>query len=101
MENVPDHERTGRFVSVVTLIFPDGRTVVARGECEGRIGREERGAGGFGYDPLFTPLGFSKTFAELSAAEKNGISHRARALAALKELLESNRSNSKGGYLSG
>jgi XTP/dITP diphosphohydrolase len=94
MENTPDHERTGRFVSVVTLIFPDGRSIAARGECEGFIGREERGAGGFGYDPLFTPAGFDKTFAELSQAEKNGISHRARALAALKERLAA-------GYLSG
>jgi XTP/dITP diphosphohydrolase len=87
MENVPDHERTGRYVSVVTLVFPDGRVIAARGECEGLIGREERGAGGFGYDPLFTPAGFDKTFAELSRAEKNAISHRAKALAALKYLL--------------
>jgi XTP/dITP diphosphohydrolase len=87
MENVPDAERTGRFVSVVTAVFPDGRVISARGECEGRIGREERGGGGFGYDPLFTPLGCEKTFAELSAEEKNKISHRAKALAALRERL--------------
>ncbi|MDR1247126.1 MAG: RdgB/HAM1 family non-canonical purine NTP pyrophosphatase [Clostridiales Family XIII bacterium] len=87
MDDIPDEDRTGRFVSVVTLIFPDGRVFAARGECEGRIGREGRGVGGFGYDPLFTPDGFDKTFAELSQTEKNEISHRAKALSALKELL--------------
>jgi XTP/dITP diphosphohydrolase len=87
LEDVPDAARTARFVSVVTAVFPDGRTLSARGECEGRIGREARGAGGFGYDPLFTPLGCEKTFAELSSDEKNEISHRAKALAALKKLL--------------
>jgi XTP/dITP diphosphohydrolase len=87
LSDVPDAERTGRFVSVVTLVFPDGRAIAARGACEGRIGREERGSGGFGYDPLFTPLGREKTFAELSAEEKNEISHRAKALAALRERL--------------
>jgi XTP/dITP diphosphohydrolase len=87
LANTPDAERTGRFVSVVTMVFPDGRTLVARGECEGRIGRAERGDGGFGYDPLFTPIGSEKTFAELSAEEKNKISHRAKALKALDALL--------------
>jgi XTP/dITP diphosphohydrolase len=87
LSDAPDAARTGRFVSVVTLVFPDGRALAARGECEGRIGRAERGEGGFGYDPLFTPLGLEKTFAELSAEEKNGISHRAKALAALRALL--------------
>lgn len=87
LAGVPDAERTARFVSVVTAVFPDGRVIAARGECEGRIGREARGDGGFGYDPLFTPLGCEKTFAELSAEEKNKISHRAKALAALRESL--------------
>jgi XTP/dITP diphosphohydrolase len=87
LSDVSDSERTARFVSAVTLVFPDGRALAARGACEGRIGRAERGDGGFGYDPLFTPLGFDKTFAELSAEEKNRISHRAKALAALRELL--------------
>ncbi|MDR2354634.1 MAG: RdgB/HAM1 family non-canonical purine NTP pyrophosphatase [Clostridiales Family XIII bacterium] len=87
LAKTPDAERTGRFVSVVTAVFPDGRVIAARGECEGRIGRTERGDGGFGYDPLFTPLGYEKTFAELPAAEKNKISHRAKALAALRERL--------------
>jgi XTP/dITP diphosphohydrolase len=87
LSDVPDAERTARFVSVVTLVFPDGRAVAARGECEGHIGRAEKGTGGFGYDPLFTPAGQYKTFAELSAEEKNEISNRAKALAALREAL--------------
>jgi XTP/dITP diphosphohydrolase len=59
-------------------------TQIAEGVCEGRIGFEPKGQGGFGYDPLFVPEGFSETFAELSEEVKNGLSHRGRALAALK-----------------
>jgi XTP/dITP diphosphohydrolase len=88
MSDVPDDKRGARFVSVVTLCFPDGRTIVARGECPGHIIREPRGNGGFGYDPLFVPDGFEKTYAEISAEEKNSISHRAKALRLLKEKLE-------------
>ena len=88
MENVPDAQRTGRFVSVVTLVFPDGRVISARGDCEGMICREERGAGGFGYDPLFIPNGYEKTLAELPGDIKNKISHRAKALAMLRLKLE-------------
>ena len=62
---------------------------MARGECPGHIITEERGCGGFGYDPLFVPDGYDMTFAELGAAEKNKISHRARALAELERQLES------------
>jgi XTP/dITP diphosphohydrolase len=87
LDGIPDKGRGARVVSVVTLVFADGYVLAARGECEGRIGREGRGLGGFGYDPLFTPEGFDKTFAELTQAEKNSISHRAKALAALRELL--------------
>jgi XTP/dITP diphosphohydrolase len=88
LEGVPDALRTGRYVSVVTLVFPDGRALVARGECEGAIGHAEAGAGGFGYDPLFTPSGHSGTFAQLTPETKNRISHRAKALAGLRRLLE-------------
>jgi XTP/dITP diphosphohydrolase len=87
MEEVPDEKRTARFVSVVTLAFPDGRIFSARGECEGMIGRECAGNNGFGYDPIFTPLGYAKTFAQLTAEGKNAISHRAKALAKLKQML--------------
>ena len=87
LKNVPKEKRTARFVSVITLIFPDGRTLVARGETEGILLDEERGQGGFGYDPLFVPLGKELTYSELSAEEKNQISHRGKALQKLKELL--------------
>jgi XTP/dITP diphosphohydrolase len=81
-------DRTARFVSVITMVYPDGKKIVARGECEGHIIYQPRGAGGFGYDPLFVPNGFDRTFAELSGAEKNKISHRAVALQNLKRELE-------------
>ena len=80
MENVPDGERTGRFVSVITLVYPDGRVIQARGEAEGEILREAHGKGGFGYDPIFYYPPAGKTFAELTPEEKNQVSHRARAL---------------------
>ncbi len=80
MENVPDGQRTGRFVSVITLVYPDGRVIQARGEAEGEILREAHGQGGFGYDPIFYYPPAGKTFAELTAEEKNRVSHRARAL---------------------
>ncbi len=87
MEGVPDGQRTARFVSVITMVFPDGYTIVARGECEGHILRAPRGSGGFGYDPLFVPNGWDRSFGELSPEEKNQISHRAMALRKLKEIL--------------
>ena len=88
MENIPDDERSARFVSVVTLCFPDGTVVAARGECPGTLRRSPRGEGGFGYDPLFVPVGYDKTYAEISAEEKNIISHRAKALGILRMKLK-------------
>lgn len=88
MENIPDDERSARFVSVVTLCFPDGNVVAARGECPGTLRRSPRGDGGFGYDPLFVPVGYDKTYAEISAEEKNIISHRAKALGILRMKLK-------------
>lgn len=88
MEEVPDEKRTARFVSVITLVFPDGHTLTAKGECPGRILHERHGNNGFGYDPLFLPDGYAQTFAELGAEVKNRISHRARALKHLEELLK-------------
>lgn len=81
-------DRTARFVSVITMVFPDGRTIVAGGEVEGNLILEARGSGGFGYDPLFIPKGYDQTFGELGAGIKNSISHRAKALEALREKLE-------------
>ena len=81
MKNVPDKERTAKFVCVITCLWPDGRKIVARGECPGRILHEVHGSNGFGYDPVFFVPEKGKTFAELLPGEKNAISHRARALA--------------------
>lgn len=92
LKGIPYEKRTACFVTVITMIYPDGKTIVARGECPGHIATEKRGVGGFGYDPLFIPDGFDESFAELGTDFKNTISHRARALAKLEEiLLENNR----------
>ncbi len=72
--------RRARFRTVIALASPSGRTRCVEGACEGVIVAAPRGAGGFGYDPLFQPDGYDQTFAEMDAAEKNRISHRARAL---------------------
>ena len=88
MEAVPDGQRQGRFVSVIACVYPDGMEFTVRGECEGVILREIRGEGGFGYDPIFFSPGDGCTFAEMPQARKNEISHRARALAAMKAALE-------------
>jgi XTP/dITP diphosphohydrolase len=85
---VPLEKRTARFVSVISMVYPDGRELTARGESEGHIIFFERGENGFGYDSLFVPLGYEKTFAELPPAEKNKISHRAKALKLLKDKLD-------------
>ena len=85
-------QRTARFRSSVVVRSADGRELVADGAVEGRIIDERRGAGGFGYDPVFVPDGQpepARTVAEWSAAEKNAASHRARAFVALTELLRS------------
>ena len=81
-------ERLARFRTVALARFPDGREVVAAGWVDGMIARERRGEHGFGYDPVFEPIeGEGRTFAELTIDEKNAISHRARALRTLAELL--------------
>lgn len=93
LQNVPPEKRTARFVSVITMIYPDGRKIVARGECKGHMIYQPKGSNGFGYDPLFVPDGYDRTFAELSGAEKNRISHRAIALQNLRsKLLEEQNS---------
>lgn len=79
--------RAAKFVSVITLLTPDGRKLVARGECPGEILTEPHGKNGFGYDPVFYLPERGHTFAELPADVKNQISHRARALTLLAELI--------------
>jgi XTP/dITP diphosphohydrolase len=91
MEGVPAEKRTAKFVSVVTLIYPDGKVIQARGECPGVVLTERHGTGGFGYDPLFLPDGLTGTFAEITQEEKDKVSHRAKALAELGRLLRENR----------
>ncbi len=87
LKDVPMEKRTARFVSVITMIFPRGEKIVARGECEGHIMFEGSGENGFGYDPLFRPLGYEISFGEIPAEEKNKISHRAKALMELQKKL--------------
>ncbi|OZM73885.1 non-canonical purine NTP pyrophosphatase, RdgB/HAM1 family [Amycolatopsis antarctica] len=81
--DVPDERRGGGFVCAAALVLPGGEETVVRGDWRGVIVREPRGANGFGYDPVFVPEGGSRTSAELDAAEKDGLSHRGRALRAL------------------
>lgn len=86
MRNIPESERTARFVSAVACVFPDGREFTVRGECEGKIAEKLSGDKGFGYDPLFiSELG---CFGEISDSEKDSISHRGRALRKLYEKLK-------------
>lgn len=84
LANIPASQRTARFVSAIAVVFPDGKEFVVRGTCEGSIGFEEKGKNGFGYDSLFIVNGYNKTFAEMPATIKNGISHRANALKLMK-----------------
>ena len=86
LDGVPYEERTAKFVSVVCCVFPDGDVISARGECKGHIGFEPKGNGGFGYDPLF--MVGEKSFAELSAEEKDKLSHRGNALKLISEKLK-------------
>lgn len=86
LKDVPDEKRTARYVSVCACVFPDGKQIVTRGTCEGKIGHEYRGSNGFGYDPLFY-VG-EKAMAELTAQEKDKISHRGKALVALSQKLK-------------
>ena len=85
LKDVQEEERTARFVSVVCCVFPNGDILSARGECDGKIGYEEKGEGGFGYDPVFMVDG--KSFAEISSDEKDKLSHRGKALNLLSEKL--------------
>ncbi len=91
LQNLENEEhRSAKYVSVIAVAYPDGRVLTARGECYGEIAREERGRGGFGYDPLFR-LPDGRHMAELSSEEKNRISHRGNALRELKRILTEQR----------
>lgn len=87
LNGVPDEQRTARFVCAIAAVLPDGEELTTRGIIEGRIGYEEAGENGFGYDPIFYVPRFGKTTAQLSPEEKNLVSHRGKALEAMKEIL--------------
>lgn len=87
LEGVPDEKRTARFVCAIAAVFPDGRQFTTRATIEGRIGYEERGKNGFGYDPIFYLPEYGRYSAELAPEEKNRISHRGKALEEMKKVL--------------
>jgi len=89
LREVPSAARAARYVAVAVVARPDGETRAFRGTCEGRIATEPRGAGGFGYDPVFVYELLGRTFAELAAEDKHRVSHRGRAFRALAEFLAS------------
>ena len=88
LAHLPLEQRTARFVCCIALVYPDGREMTVRGETEGLIIDDARGDGGFGYDPYFYYQPFGKTFSELTAEEKNAISHRGKAIAKLADKLK-------------
>ncbi len=87
IDRIDNRPIQARFVTVIALIEEDGSEKLFKGICKGHIVRKPQGERGFGYDPIFQPLGFEKTFAQLSDLEKNSISHRAMAIIKLKEYL--------------
>jgi XTP/dITP diphosphohydrolase len=87
LQNIPDDQRSGRFTCAVAIAKPLAQIRVVQGVCEGRVIRTPRGESGFGYDPVFVPVGYDNTFAELGDEIKNQISHRAKALEKARKLL--------------
>ena len=88
LEGIPVEGRSARFVCAIAAVLPDGRVLSSEGTIEGYIGYEERGNGGFGYDPIFMVPEYGCSTAELSAEAKNAISHRGKALNAMKRMLQ-------------
>ncbi|MDF1495927.1 RdgB/HAM1 family non-canonical purine NTP pyrophosphatase [Caproiciproducens sp. CPB-2] len=89
VKDVPREKRAAKFVSAICCVFPDGSRITAQGECAGTIAFAPEGEGGFGYDPIFLVNG--KSFAQLTAEEKDEISHRGRALRAFAEKLRNRK----------
>lgn len=87
MEKSPNKSRNAHFSCVISLAWPDGQYKVFAGQVDGKIAFHKMGAGGFGYDPLFVPEGFTCSFAQMSQEEKNKISHRGQAVEKLKDFL--------------
>lgn len=92
--------RSAKFVCVIAIAYPSGKSKIVKGVCRGKIIPEMRGKYGFGYDPIFVPAGYKKTFAEMKPAMKNRISHRARALMRARQDLNPRPSASKADALS-
>lgn len=88
LSGVPDEKRTARFVCAIAAVLPDGKNFTTRGVIEGRIGYEEKGENGFGYDPIFYLPEYQMTSAELAPELKNELSHRGKALRAMREELK-------------
>lgn len=88
LRDVPPEHRQASFVAAVALVLPDGRSVVTHGRVAGTLAQQPAGVGGFGYDPIMRPDGYDCTMAELTADQKNSLSHRSRALRALADDLE-------------
>ena len=95
LDGVEGNDRSARFVCVIADSFPDGHTAVTRGTIEGVIAKTPAGCGGFGYDPIVYVPELGKTTAEISAEEKNKISHRGKALRAMKAILQKEESNNE------
>lgn len=87
LKNTPQSDRGARFVCVLSLLEPGGKSYQFRGECHGRILQQPQGSEGFGYDPIFCPKGYAQSFAVLGSSVKDRISHRAQAMLALKAFL--------------
>ena len=88
LSDIPTPQLTARFVCAVAIANPEGRILhLSIGKCAGKISFEPRGSAGFGYDPIFIPNGYERTFAELPAEIKNQISHRAKALLSARDFL--------------
>jgi len=85
LDGVPDEKRTAYFACAICVSFPDGKEITAEGKCHGKIGYVKRGENGFGYDPVF--MVGDKSLAEMTAEEKDAISHRGNALKVLEEKL--------------
>lgn len=88
LTGIPDEKRSARFVCAIAAVTPEGKLLTTEGIIEGRIGYEERGTNGFGYDPIFLVPPYVQTSAELTDEEKNAVSHRGRALRSMREMIE-------------
>jgi len=87
MADIPTHKRRARFRCAAAYAEPDGEVMLAEGTCPGRVARQPAGTGGFGYDPIFIPDGYSITMAQLTPDQKHALSHRGRAFRLLAQMI--------------